>query len=547
MNTAQDVVRCSQCTEAVTHHCKICQKNLCLQCKDEHIDKSKSTPHEIIPFTSKHHEWQKCVDHPTELKTFYCQDCKVPICQLCPTRNHKRHGIEVLKDICETSRMTITGDLKELKIFKVEYSKVIKGLEEKATIYTEHTNHENSSLMKLGEELHKIVDREIERIQKQLANMVKEDLQILQDNKDEMQGSYKRVKYCIERNNRLLEEDNPIEMLEYKSSADELRLVPSMKDVSPPKLIMPNIKEEKIIEQVVSLKPSVHSILPGFTISKAGDISMVSTRVLMTEPTLIKAIFTYSKKLKGICCESDEKVWIYGDDEEIKQLDKSGSILNVFNAVSKGIQKDIAINKDGHIAFAHEEDECINLVNKKGIEKFVDMAGWIPYGLCFNSEGDLMVCMRTNNQEESKVGVFANGSLKQEIQFDNTGKPLFLPGRNNMYICENGNGDICVSDWNARAVIVMKKSGEFRFRYTGSNSPIIKNFYPHGIATDSCCRILVADRDNNCVRVIDRNGTFLRYIKCGLKDPYALSLDSEENLWVGECDTNCIRIIKYLE
>lgn len=75
MNTAQDVVRCSQCTEAVTHHCKSCQKNLCIQCKDEHIEKTKSTPHEIIPFTSKHHEVQKCVDHPTELKTFYCQDC----------------------------------------------------------------------------------------------------------------------------------------------------------------------------------------------------------------------------------------------------------------------------------------------------------------------------------------------------------------------------------------------------------------------------------------------------------------------------------------
>lgn len=290
--------------------------------------------------------------------------------------------------------------------------------------------------------MHKSVDREIERIQKQLVNMVKEDLQILRANKDEMQGSYQRVKYCIERSKRLLEEDNPIEMLEFKSSVDELRLVPSMKDVTPPKLIILDVKVEKIIEQVVSLKPSVQFILPGFTISKTGDISLVSTRVLMTEPTLIKAIFTYSKKLKGICCESDDKVWIYGDDEEIKQLDKSGSKLNVFHAVSKSIQKHIAINKDGHIAFAHEEDECIYLVNKKGIEKFVDMAGWIPYGLCFNSEGDLMVCMRANNQEESKVGVFANGRLKQEIQFDNTGKPLFLPGRNNMYICENGNGDI---------------------------------------------------------------------------------------------------------
>lgn len=59
---------------------------------------------------------------------------------------------------------------------------------------------------------------------------------------------YKRVKYCIERNNRFLEEDNFIEMFEYKLSVDELWFVLFMKDVSLLKFIMFNIKEEKIIE-----------------------------------------------------------------------------------------------------------------------------------------------------------------------------------------------------------------------------------------------------------------------------------------------------------
>lgn len=60
--------------------------------------------------------------------------------------------------------MIIIGDLKELKFFQVEYLKVIKGLEEKVIIYIEYINYENSLFMKLGEELYKIVDREIERI-----------------------------------------------------------------------------------------------------------------------------------------------------------------------------------------------------------------------------------------------------------------------------------------------------------------------------------------------------------------------------------------------
>lgn len=62
----------------------------------------------------------------------------------------------------------------------------------------------------------------------------------------------------------------------------------------------------------------VYFIFFGFMIFKVGDIFMVFIRVLMMELRFIKVIFIYGKKLKGICCELDEKVWIYGDDEEIK-------------------------------------------------------------------------------------------------------------------------------------------------------------------------------------------------------------------------------------
>lgn len=62
----------------------------------------------------------------------------------------------------------------------------------------------------------------------------------------------------------------------------------------------------------------VYFIFFGFMIFKIGDIFMVFIRVLMMELRFIKVIFIYGKKLKGICCELDDKVWVYGDDEEIK-------------------------------------------------------------------------------------------------------------------------------------------------------------------------------------------------------------------------------------
>ncbi|XP_052708320.1 E3 ubiquitin-protein ligase TRIM71-like [Crassostrea angulata] len=552
-NTAQDAVRCSLCTEVVVFLCGSCHVNLCGQCLPTHLDKNKSLKHEILSYTSESVQSKpqapECQDHPGESRKLYCQDCNVPICSQCliMTGNHNRHGAVKLADFWEKTRNIIMEDLIELHHFEKEYSMIVKDRENKIKKYTEHSNQEKILLKKRGQELYQILTKAIETIEHELTDMVKEDLQILQNDKDKVQHSYQVIKDCIERNEHILNEENSFKMLEYKSIVEELRLVPSMKDISPPKLILPDVKKEEIIKQVVSLQSSVHSTLPGFTISKTGDVTMVSTLTMMEEPTLLAVLLTHCTKLKGICCESKEKVWIYGDDEKIKQLDRSGNALNSFNAASGTSQKDIAMNSDGNIAFSHKEDACIYLVKKTKIEKFVDVSCWIPYGLCFNSDGDLMVCMRRNDYTESKVGVFADGKLKQQFQFDDIRKPLFSISRNSMYICENGNGDICVSDWNACAVIVMKKSGEYRFRYTGCLSRSFKEFYPHGIATDSSCRILIADRDNNCVHVTDRNGKFVRYITCGLQDPFVLSLDTEENLWVGECDTACIKIIKYLE
>lgn len=201
----------------------------------------------------------------------------------------------------------------------------------------------------------------------------------------------------------------------------------------------------------------------------------------------------------------------------------------------------------GEIVFSHLSDECVNIVREGKISKLLDLSGWIPFGVTFNADDDLMVCMRREDYQESKVGIFSQGKLKKEIQFDETGKPLFSASRNNMYIKENANRDICVSDWNACAVIVLKSSGELRFRYTGNLSRSFKQFYPHGIVTDNYCRILVVDRKNDCLHVIDRNGKFLTYITCSLQDPYVLSMDPDENVWVGEYDTGCVKVIRYLE
>lgn len=550
-NMAQDPVRCSLCPEVVVIHCGSCQVNLCAQCLSTHIDRNKSLKHEIVPYTSQlvkpEAEIQKCQDHPKQQCDLFCQDCSVPICSRCLTGNHKRHGAVDLEEICETTRSTVKEDLEELRKFRKEYEKVVGESKEELAKYLEESDKERDSLKELGKQWHQMIDKVIDKVGKDMDEIIQSDTKCLQDNTEEIQSALQDVKDTIKANEDILQDDRFTRLLSYASKNDAFRIIPSRPAIKTAKVVPVNVKEGDIIPKLIHFQRSIRTKLPGYSLNRTGDVSSISTKSLLPEPELIATVKTNCKQLKGICHNEDDRVWIYGTDEILREVDITGTVQNCITAISKNSQKDIAKNKMGEIVFSHLSDECVNIVREGKISKLLDLSGWIPFGVTFNADDDLMVCMRREDYQESKVGIFSQGKLKKEIQFDETGKPLFSASRNNMYIKENANRDICVSDWNACAVIVLKSSGELRFRYTGNLSRSFKQFYPHGIVTDNYCRILVVDRKNDCLHVIDRNGKFLTYITCSLQDPYVLSMDPDENVWVGEYDTGCVKVIRYLE
>lgn len=114
------------------------------------------------------------------------------------------------------------------------------------------------------------------------------------------------------------------------------------------------------------------------------------------------------------------------------------------------------------------------------------------------------------------------------------------------YINENKNLDISVSDFGARAVVVINASGKLRFRYAGHS---YGSFGPLGITTDIQSRLLVADGPNNLIHILDQDGHFLRYLdNCQLLYPWGLYIDSGRQLLVvAERDTGKLKCIEYCE
>jgi hypothetical protein len=138
--------------------------------------------------------------------------------------------------------------------------------------------------------------------------------------------------------------------------------------------------------------------------------------------------------------------------------------------------------------------------------------------------------------------------MKQEIDKNEDGKPIYEGGKFTLYITENNNEDICASNSNAGAMLVVCKSGKVRFRYSGAPAIKKKPFIPTHIATDAMSQIIVADYTNACLHILDRNGQFLRCVdNCGLEGHSGLSVDSEGRLWVGLYHSGEIKVIQYMK
>jgi sugar lactone lactonase YvrE len=135
------------------------------------------------------------------------------------------------------------------------------------------------------------------------------------------------------------------------------------------------------------------------------------------------------------------------------------------------------------------------------------------------------------------------GEELQNIQRDNKGEGLYSEP---VYITENTNSDICVSDLDKNAVVVVNKLGHHRFSYTVQG----EYFRPYGICTDALSHILVCDFTSKTVHILDQDGEFLSLLLTeghGVYHPISVCVDDENNLYVGQYNTNPVKVYKYLQ
>nr|XP_022287656.1 uncharacterized protein LOC111100259 [Crassostrea virginica] len=546
---AQDVARCDLCEIAIVQsYCDFCHVNLCKPCIGEHISDDYSK-HTIVPFQQRRSTliYPKCGTHPNENCKYQCEDCNIFLCTDCLASkpHNKKHKLSKLDETFRKKKDQIQKDKQEIKeqILPV-YEEIASELENQISHIDVDYQKFTTQLSKHREELHREIDNAINQREKEIDENKLKHLSILTKHLEEIKQLQSLMQESLHNLNEMEESNEVTPTIQYSSKNQEFSKLPPKVIVSMPKFIPKPIEKEELCRLIGKLTPLSTTLEERVFTAKRPNTSV---RELLDEAEVLNTIKTGHEKLHFVTCLNEEEIWTSGETADIKCFNTQGVLQKTIKTKSRRMPNDLAVYSDG--ALVYSDGRTVYKVKNDQTEEIIRLQGWILNKLCVTASGDLLVTMVSDDETQSRVVHYSGSTVKQTIQFDDDGQPLYSGNGYTKYITENRNLDICVADSEAGAVVVVNQAGKLRFRYTGPPSSTKKEpFEPWGITTDSQGRILTSDSNNHCIHVLDMDGQFLSYIdNCGLKEPIGLCVDNDDSLFVCEYDKGNVRKIKYLK
>jgi gas vesicle protein len=515
-----------------------------------------SRKHEIITFQFQKSNplLPRCVPHNKERCEMYCNLCHIPVCSSClASKEHLGHELSKTLQALEEKKEEIAKEKNEFQeTIYPTYLDIVSDVQNRMSQLEKECGYLSKAITKLGEDLHREIDKLVHKLKAEVEEIKTIQLHTLQKHLDEVNKKISDINDEIHSMDVALDSNDMSKVFSVMPKVDEYKKLPPKILPSSPKFTPGRIHREELSKLFGTLSSiSVQSEEDGYSIKTTQKSPEAASppviKQLLDEPQTVTTIHI-EYCLNNVACPSDEEIWTCGDSNTMKLYSiNQGSLLKSITTKSGNTPEDIAVTNSGDLVYTDYWNRTVNIVKNEEIQTVIRLQNWKPRGVCCTESDDLLVIMNSDDYKPPKVVRYSGSTETQTIQFDDQDHPLYSLGYHERCITENRNLDICMADYGADAVVVVNQAGKLRFRYIGHTlAPQNKPFCPRGIATNSQSHIITTDHYNKCVHIIYQDGQFLRYIDCGLRKPWGLCIDTNDNLFVAQFKNKRVKKIKYL-
>lgn len=122
-NTIYRIRQCSECSDGLEYFCLPCSRDLCLQCREEHVLKMATIDeiHNVIKYREKSKclkNQEPCLRHPNSVYDNYCEFCDIPFCFDCTEhRTHKKTNVGTAYKTKRRQNKAMIQKIEEEEIF----------------------------------------------------------------------------------------------------------------------------------------------------------------------------------------------------------------------------------------------------------------------------------------------------------------------------------------------------------------------------------------------------------------------------------------------
>ena len=474
-----------------------------------------------------------CATHPGQVYEMYCETCDIPVCLHC--RKHTHHKLLGIRTVYDDTRKQNEKIITNIRSETLFYANSLKNG------FKTIVNNDVTALRT------KIFPNQLNAIKKK-SQRLKYSMDIVVGKGSYLKHSHRCLKQMIQLRRQIAKIQKYEEIYE-KSAHRPVQLLQFIK-----KTHFPQIQDTSNLKKhcPISLTPEINmedltTFLSEIQITASGKQRRAENKLLLTllsSPVLQKSLAVKGvKECLHMSFATQEHVWLSDRHNLILTDTATGDTLYDLKNVNELAWGLHTVNNACELIYI-DKDYNINKLNSVGkpatiFKQNADVSSKPKCLYCSSFNGDLLVGMcRQDTWTGMLMRYNETGCLIQTIPSEEETKTLY---RSPIYITENNNGDIVVSDDNLCAVVVTSNEGKHRFSYRGPESGsvlFLPGIRPRGICTDALSHILVCDEITDTVQMIDQDGRFISYLLTnqskGIQKPRTLSYNKNTHLlWVG--------------